>query len=587
MSEMSSRTPDEVFAERYAIASWEFDSADQRRKNAARFARAGMPADLAAAAAAMFTSAEDHPTLTARERTNPAGGTLPIVPRLRVIVPAIEPNLLYIGRGITRGGPRPTVTSDPDGAYRVHWDSPAAHAQATRQVVDYYTARHEVVNIVAEVGRLDTWHSPFLLTAVRHTYADQSKSVTRWTCADGNAMLIGARTAIAADLNDWGVEHPWCDPRTYWPADVATLRTVAAATHAALSAGSATTTGWPRSTGVATQWADFILPSATLSSHDLGNWLYHEHNTKARPDTETFPLHEPVQDWLTAIDPFAGLNTDTISEIVGADLSSREGREEVAAVEEEVDAFLREVSSNKDVTAARLAFAATALAATNPTSLHWPVTEAWKSLPFTQQEWYLKASIFHSYTSRATRRCRDNDWLTASGLNTIRHHLAATRSFPIKGDLYGVWQDVRNGFYDGPLSDPDSDWFTLTAMWGLSYAALHGHLLFNELPPATHESNGTTPDPSTPDPASTSKAASEAEETAKRVLFTALPMSVRVLLDTSAGQEVICYYAEQASRGLVPEDRLTPVVAQMSRRVADLAKRLIATADAASTGEGR
>lgn len=586
MSKQSSRTPssreqDEAFAERYAIAAWKFDNADQRRKNAARFARAGMPADLAAAAASMFTSAEDRPDLTVHERANPVGGTLPILQRLRIIVGAIEPNLLFIGRGITRTGPRPAVSSDPDGAYRVLWDSPAAHAEATRQIVNYYLTHHEVAGLVADIGRLDTWHSPFLLTGVRHTYTDGSDPVSRWMCADGNAMLIGARHAIAADLSEWGVQHPWADPTGYWPADVATLRTVAAASHDALTAGGVSTTGWPRSTGVATQWADFIVPSPALSSHDLGNWLYHEHNTKPRPDVETFPLHEPVKDWLATVDPFAGLDAELIEEIVGVDLSTREGREEVAAVEEEMDAFLTEVASNKDTTAARLALAATALAATPTAALHWPVSEDWTNHPFAAQEWFVKGSVFHSYAARATRRSRENDWLTAAGLNTIRHHLATTRSFPVAGDLYGVWQDLRGGFYGGgPLSDPDSDWFTLTAMWGLSYAALHGHLLFKELAPTTHEHDGTTP--------AVSETAAEDEETAKRILFTALPMAVRVLLDTSAGQEVICYYAEQATLGLVPENRITSVVADMSRRVATLADHLIATVEANDTlDEGR
>ena len=562
MSDTSSRTPnprehDEAFAERYALASWRFDSADQRRKNAARFARVGLPADLAAAAAAMFTAAEERPDLTTRDRTNPAGDALPVLHRLRVITAAIEPNLLFIGRGITRTGARPTVTVDPDGAYRVLWPSPAEHADATHRLVEFYTRHHEVVNAVAEAGRLDTWHSPFLLTGVRHHYTDGTPAVTRWMCADGNAMLIGARYAIAADLNRWGVQHPWNDPAGYWPADMATLRTVAAAAHDALTHG-AGGGAWPLSTGVATQLADFLIPDPHRSSHDIGNWLFHEHNTKPRPDTETFPLHEPVSDWLDTLDWFAGLDSASIGEIVSADLSTREGREEVAAAEEEVADFLTEVSANKDTTAARLALAATALAATNLTNLHWPVTEDLQTQPFVRAEWFVKGSIFHSYASRATRRSREQDWLTAAGLNTVREHLAATRSFP-SGDLYGVWQDLHGGFYGGgPLADPDSDWFTLTAMWGLSYAALHGHLLFEPL--------DATPDETD-------------EEVSRRVLFTELPMSVRVLLDTSDGQEVICYYAEQASRGLVPEDRVRPVTKALAARVRALAQRLIDTAD--------
>jgi hypothetical protein len=562
MSDTSSRTHDEAFAERYALASWQFDSADQRRKNASRFTRAGMPADLAASAAAMFTTAEDRPALSRTDRTNPAGDSLPVLHRLRIIVPAIEPNLLYIGRGIIRVGPRPKVSTDSDGVYRVLWSSPADHAEATRSLVEYYTAHHEVVGTVAAIGRLDTWHSPFLITGVRHDYADGTPSQTRWMCADGNAMLIGARHAIAADLQQWGVEHPWNDPTGYWPADMATLRTVAAASHDAITSGGAPTT-WPVSTGVATQWADFILPGPTRSSHDLGNWLYHEHNTKPRPDTETFPLHEPVRDWIAAVDCFAGLNTESIENIVGADLSTREGREELAAAEEEVERFLTNVTSNKDITAAQLAFAAAALARTDASTLDWPVAQDLQDQPFVTSDWFLKGSIFHSYASRATRRSRENDWLTAAGLNTIREHLATTRSFP-SGDLYGVWQDLHGGFYGGgPLADPDNDWFTLTAMWGLSYAALHGHLLFDDLSPASHGEDEAD------------------EDVARRVLFTDLPMTVRVMLDTSIGQEVVCYYAEQATRALVPEDRITPAMADMSRRVAALAKHLIAKAEAA------
>lgn len=561
MSDTSSRTPstrehDEAFAERYALASWQFDAADQRRKNATRFTRAGMPADLAASAAAMFTATEERPDLTTRDRTNPAGQSLPVLHRLRIIVGAIEPNLLYIGRGLTRTGPRPKVSTGADGVHRILWDSPTVHAEATRALVDFYTAHHEVVGEVAATGRLDTWHTPFLLTGVRHEYADGSPSITRWMCADGNAMLIGARKAIAADLAQWGVEHPWADAAGYWPADMTTLRTLTAAAHDAIVSGGATST-WPLSTGVATQWADFLLPDAERDTHDLGNWLYHEHNTKPQPDVETFPLHEPVKDWLDSLDLFAGLDAERIGEIVGFDLSTREGRDEVAATEEEVAAFLTEVSANKDTTAARLALAAAALAATDPTTLHWPVTEDLQTQPFTAEEWFVKGSIFHSYASRTTRRSREQDWLTAAGLNAIREHLTSTRRFPA-GDLYGVWQDLRGGFYGGgPLADPTNDWFTLTAMWGLSYAALHGHLLFEPL--------DATPDETD-------------EQVSRRVLFTDLPMSVRVLLDTTAGQEVICYYAEQASRGLVPEDRVRPVTKALAARVRALAQRLIDTA---------
>lgn len=568
MSNTSSRTHDESFAERYALAAWQFDSANLRRKNAARFTRAGLPADLAASAAAMFTAAEERPDLRASDRTNPAGDSLPVLHRLRIIVPAIEPNLLFIGRGITRMGPRPAVTIDPDGAFRVTWPSPAEHADATRSIVDFYTTHHEVVNTVATIGRLDTWHSPFLLTGVRHHYTDGTPSVTRWMCADGNAMLIGARKAIATDLTRWGVEHPWSDPTDYWPADMATLRTVAAASHAALTRGNAAGGAWPLSTGVATQWADFILPNSERSSHDIGNWLFHEHNTKQRPDTETFPLHEPVSDWVDTLDWFAGLDSESIGEIVSADLSTRAGREEVAAAEEEVVDFLTEVSANKDTTAARLALAAAALASTDPKDLHWPVSDERAGESYVSSEWFLKGSIFHSYTTRATRRSRENDWLTASGLNTIREHLSATRTFP-SGDLYGIWQDLRGGFYGGgPLADPDNDWFTLTAMWGLSYAALHGHLLFEDLSPAGADADTD-------------------ENVSRQVLFTDLPMSVRVLLDTRLGQETICYYAEQASRGLVPEDRVHNVVKVLAANVKKLAQQLIDTADEVGTAAGQ
>lgn len=565
----ASRALDPAFAAKYALAAWQFDSADERRKNAARFTRAGIPADLSAAAAAMSLAVKHRHDLRAPiDRTNPAGDSLPVLSRLRVLVPAIEPNLLYMARGLTRPGPRPSVSTDADGGYRVEWDSPDAHRAATRSLVAYYDSHHEVVRAVAQAGRLDTWHDPFLLIGVRHVYRDDSPTVARWMAADGNARLIGARYAVAADLTRWGIDHPWADPTAYWPADMATLRTVVAASHKALTTNPDLADHWPLSTGVVNQCADFVLPSPDRGTHDIGHWLFHEHNTKTQPDTETFPLSEPAANWLAGLDYFRGIDADDFIDIVSADPMTHEGREEIAAIEEEIAKFLTDVTANKDVTAARLALAATALAATPADQIHWPVSEDWAKQPFTHEEWFVKGALFRDYTARATRRCRESDYLFAAGINTVRQHLTATRTFPT-GDLYGVWGDLSDGLHGGALTDPSSEWFTLTAMWGIAYAALHGHIWFTE-----------------DDTAAGTKASAE-EQQARNDLFTALPMSVRVLLDTSAGQEVLVYYAEQASRGLVPEDRVQPVTKTMATKVRALAQRLLDDAADNDTNDAR
>lgn len=588
----------ERFASQFPFAALRFMGGDKRRKMATKFAHHSMPADIAAQAAAMYRANVDNPALpNLNERTNPNQDSLPVLPRLRVVVAMVEPNVLPLGRCHSLFVPKPSIEVTPEGVWVVRWESMADHEAATRGAHENYLRSHEVTSQLARgESTLDTWHDPFMLVAVRHTYNDGTTSQARWMCANGNARLHGARIALAGDLTDWGVEHPWTDPAAYWSADMAVVRTAVAAARTNIAAADMTTLGWSRSTTMTEQWADFVVPAPERTKYVVDNWLFHEHNTKAREDEVAYPVREFLDEWLHGIDIFAGLRAVDITEIIGVDVATREGREEVSGYEEEVDKFLRTVSANKDRTATRLALAAAALAGTptdDSTLAGVPVGVDCAGEAFVVSDWYRKAKMFSEYARRVTIETRDAHLGLVEDLNTVRHYLSETRNFP-DGDLWGVFEDLDAPLHDdSALADPSADWFTLTAMWGLSYAMLYGHLRLGPLPTplnktrrirelvayeaakALVEQQGRAfTDADEPD--EQPMTAAELEEWERSLLYTEAGSMLEWLVTSEQGQKIVVYYAQCAEQGDVPENRIQPI----AREVVSLVGELLASADA-------
>lgn len=534
---------DPLFASKFPLAALTFDTGDTRRKRASKYARTGLPADVAATTAAMYSAAIAPKTLPEpSERINPHGDALSVVPRQRIIVPMIEPNVLDMARGYTRSGPRPQVTQDTDGVYRVQWANRADHEAATRAIVEDYHRTHDVVRLIGEGrSRLDSWHNPFLLIAVRHTYTDDTPDVTRWLCADGNAMLIGARYALAKDLRTWGVEHPFTDPTALWDADLATIRTVVSAARTTLLAIEHAALPYPVSNSVE-QWADFMLPAPATRLLDVASWLYHEHNsTPTEPDadlssealsndaeeeTETQVPRSSI-DWIAALDYFRGADLDLLEEITGYDPLTRAGRDAIADIEVEHDTYLREANSRKDALAARLTFAAIAVTTLDEEYLDLTfIPDGEQRLA--EDPAYAQGLFFFDFAKRSTRRVWRRDDLLPIGLNTLRRYILTHRRFP-DCDLAGIKGDLDNRIINGPLANPASDWFSVTAMWGLSYALIHNHLWLDYHPaPASTEERIYAPEPA---------------------LF-------HTLFNEPAGQAVVTYYAECAANGDIPDNRI-------------------------------
>lgn len=585
----------ERFESRFPFAALRFEGGDKRRKMATKFAQYSMPADIAAQAAAMYRANVDNPALpNLSERTNPRQDSLPVVPRLRVVVAMVEPNVLPLGRCHSLFIPKPSIDVTPEGVWEVQWDSMSDHEAATRGAHENYLRSHEVTTQLAHgESTLDTWHDPFMLVAVRHTYNDGTPTQARWMCANGNARLHGARIALATDLTDWGVEHPWTDPAAYWSADMAVVRTAVAAARTNIAATDMDALGWSRSTTMTEQWADFMVPAPERTRAVVDNWLFHEHNTKAREDEVAYPVREFLDEWLRGIDIFAGLDAVDITGIIGVDVATREGREEVSGYEEEGDKFLRAVSANKDRTATRITLAAAALAATpadDPTLAGVPVSGDSTGEAFTVSDWYRKGRMFSEYARRVTIETRDAHLSLVEDLNTVRQYLSETRTFP-DGDLWGAFEDLDSPLSDdSALADPTTDWFTLTAMWGISYAMLYGHLRLHPLPTPLNkarrihdlvayeaakvfvEQEGrefTDAD----EPEEKPRTSVELEEWDRSLLYNEAGSMLEWLVTSAQGQKIVVYYAQCAEQGDVPENRIQPIVRQMVSLLGELIER--------------
>ena len=190
-------------------------TSDERRQDARKLANLLAP-DAASALVPLGMTAD-----RLREpKPHPSGGTyLGPVP---VLVPLLDPLLGRFGRLRVQTS-LPELTTDPDDGYlTIQWDD-RAHLHAALHVAHTNTL-DDCGDVVAAIesragyNGLDSWHSPLLISAVRHTFSDGTPPQTRWMTIDGSSRVWAMRAVLAARFS-WLTDHPYRNPTADWNAD--------------------------------------------------------------------------------------------------------------------------------------------------------------------------------------------------------------------------------------------------------------------------------------------------------------------------------------------------------------------------------
>lgn len=533
------------------FAELSFATADARRAAAKKVGK-HLPPDMAAVAVALSRGSNrkgqvhvpEPDTRTVRETT------INVLPRMRVVMPLVEPNVIDLARNLPWALPCRTRTGE-DGVFVTEWKTPADHADAYRKAYEHYLSHHEVVREIGAGSSTDSWHSPMLLVPVRHTYKDGSKLVSVLMAADGTARVWGSRLALTTDLAAWHTVCDWSDPGARWDLSMATARKVVATARV-----NSRVTGHAVSDGSVEDWADILIPDPGFSFHDLGLYLYHVHNTPTDADEEPkSPFTEDSQDWVESIDVFTGRDPFDLMSLSPA---CAEDRDQVTHTTESLHTDLLSVASNKHVTARRVTLAAVAF--------HQWATARKVDL-YDHEVWFM----FRQWLHTATSKTRQLDYMAHQTLLRLVLDLPVMRSWP-DCDLYGIAADLDNTSLYDPLTDPSSDWFTLTAMRGLTYAVLYGHLNGDPIGPSETyraaeqamneayeaakteaENNGTDPDAATDGLPDLTDTPDFQREMRHRTLFAAWPDNILDrLLTTPEGHKVVLAYAAHAAAGTIP-----------------------------------
>lgn len=581
------------------FAELTFASSDARRAAAKKVGKY-LPPDMAAVTVAVSRGNRDGDVYVPEPDTRTAyRSTITVLPRLRVATAMVEPNVINLARNLSTALPCRTRTG-ADGVFVTEWASPAEHAAAYATVYKDYLNTHEVVGDIGRGFSTDSWHSPMLLVPVRHTYADGSKSVSALMAADGTARVWGSRLALATDLAAWHTVCDWSDPGTRWDLSMATARKVVAAARVNSRATGIITDGkdpgragakYALSDGSVEDWADILIPDPEFSFHDLGLYLYHVHNSPAQVQVDPqSPFTEGSQDWVKSIDVFTGRDP---FDLMGLSAARTEDRDEVAETAEAMHEDLLRVSSSKEVTARRITLAAVA----------WRQQGAAGTVGLSDTEpWFGLRQWLHTVTTQ-TRHLHHRANQTLLGL---ARDLPALRPFP-DCDLYGIGRDLDNNALYPPLDDPTSDWFALTAMRALTYAALHGHLIgaemdrgpayraaeqaMNEAYDAAYdeaEREGLDPDKATEDLPDLTDTPEVAAEMAERTLFVAWPDNILDrLVTTPEGHRVVLAYAAHAVAGTIPPNLFGYRATTAGQRVDLLDPTTVASAATSVAFSGR
>ncbi len=510
----------------HGLASVRLPSANARRAFAQQFTKAGLAPVVAQAAATLVlpgdpSRTEDYkPHTDFDTRSNRSGDQITVIPRVHALLPLIEPNHLSLGR-LQHQGTRP-VDFDPETrCLTITWTHPDEHAESIKSAYDYYTAHHSALPEISAYGHIETWYGSPLLVPIRHQYADGTATQITWLAADGTARIFGMRNLLASALECVGLhDHPWHDPAGVWTVNATETRRALATFRNALAtwtrsrseahdtaqarsgfeamihsnahsgyvdlAGLASTK--PEAQTIDTE-IDFFSVN-TDSTPDrilvgLNHWIYGDHSTPQTTPEDVFPTE--VLQWARSLSVTGSMDADDIEGTLGCDLTTREGREELAAIEENIiDGSILSLTTNKHLVAKHLALAAVAIHQTSDDTLlgldgMGSLVESLTGAPSAGAA--LRARIYARLTQHLTQRSRGHGFMDFGPIaNMLRTALLDPTTMPdthlLDCDLYGVNGDLDYLLLDPdePTGNPQSSWYRLTAFVALTYAALHGHL---------------------------------------------------------------------------------------------------------------